>query len=385
MQNNNKTPKDIDVVGVGNAIVDILAQVDEQFLLTHGVAKGDMTLVDKDRFDAIYNALQSSPQEMSGGSVANSIANISALGGRTGFMGKVGNDDFGKVYKHDLNTIGVDFRSANYTGGLGTGRSLVLITPDAERSMNTYLGASVDFDENSLSEDIIKRARMIFLEGYLFDKPNAKAAFNKAAALAKKYDTRVALTLSSESCVNAHNQDFRDLIESGKIDILIGNMREANALYGTNDLDEAVNSLSDKCQLLGITMGSKGSAIVHDGVTYRFNASQAKGVQDTTGAGDAWAGGLLFGLTQGYDMATAGKLAAAQAAYIVQRIGPRPDFDAQTRAERFAQVKPKSFEENFKIQLQKAQKPHSINAVFYSIDSIIVYGLRFCVWFCISL
>lgn len=312
-----------DVVAVGNAIVDVLAQCEPTLIAENGMTKGVMQLVfSEDEANKIYSIMPPAT-EQSGGSAANSIAGIAALGGKTAMIAKVADDDLGKIFTHDMKSQGVYYNTETLKGGPSTGRCMVLITPDADRTMNTYLGASVEFSEDDIDEEVIKSAKVTYLEGYLFDKDTAKAAFYKAAKAARSAGRKVALTLSDPFCVDRHRDDFLQLIE-GEVDILFCNQDELKSLYQTNNIDEALMVIGSKVETVAVTRSEKGSVIIHKGEKIEVAAVKTE-VVDTTGAGDLFAGGFLFGYTRD-DMSIkqAGMYASAAAAEIIAHIGARP-------------------------------------------------------------
>lgn len=314
-------PAIIDVLGIGNAIVDVLAETDDAFLSAEGIAKGGMTLIDTDRAHTLYSRMPPGI-EMSGGSAANTMAGIASLGGACAYIGKVADDQLGEVFAHDIRAIGVDFQSAPLVGGEPTARCLILITPDAQRSMNTFLGASSFLGSADLDGDLIRSARITYLEGYLFDRPEAKAAFFAAAKIAHEAGRQVALTLSDTFCVARHHAEFTDLVKH--VDILFANEGEAAALTGETDFDAAVRALSDKCPTVCVTHGANGSVIAAEGQFHKIAAAPIERLVDTTGAGDLYAAGVLYGITAGLDLPAAGRIGSIAAAEVISHVGPRP-------------------------------------------------------------
>jgi sugar/nucleoside kinase (ribokinase family) len=309
-----------DVVGIGNAIVDIIGRCDDAFLAKHGAPKGHMRLVDPTALMALYNDMGPGI-EISGGSAANTIAAIASFGGTAGFIGKVGPDDFGTTFAHDIRAQGVTFVSGAANDG-ATSRSLILVTPDGERTMNTYLGISTDFKPGDLDADLIRSANIIYLEGYLFDGPDAKAAFRSAAALARDAGRRVALTLSDSFCVDRHRAELLAFIRSG-VDVLFANESELTALYET-DFDTAIAAVAKDVPLATVTRSAHGSVILAGGDRLTIPVYPVATVVDTTGAGDLYAGGFLFGLARGLPLETCGKLGCLAASEIISHIGARP-------------------------------------------------------------
>ncbi len=312
---------EIDVVGIGNAIVDVLAETDDAFLAMEGIAKGGMTLIDTARAEALY-ARMPPGIEMSGGSAANTIAGIASLGGKCAYIGKVADDQLGEVFAHDIRAIGVGYATPPLPGGEPTARCLILITPDAQRSMNTFLGVSSFLGVNDVDPALIRSAKITYLEGYLFDRPEAKAAFFAAARIAHEAGRKVALTLSDSFCVERHHAAFTELI--GQVDILFANEAEAAALTGESGFDASVAALARRCPIVCVTHGSKGSLIAADGAVHGIAAAPLERLVDTTGAGDLYAAGVLYGITAGHDLPTAGRIGSIAAAEAISHLGPRP-------------------------------------------------------------
>jgi sugar/nucleoside kinase (ribokinase family) len=311
----------IDVLGVGNAIVDVLAEAGDDFLVAEGIAKGGMTLIDTGRANQLYAAMPPG-LEMSGGSAANTMAGIASLGGSCAYIGKIANDQLGEVFAHDIRAIGVGFDTKPLTGGEPTARCLILITPDAQRSMNTFLGASSYLSAGDLDAELIRSAKITYLEGYLFDRPEAKSAFFHAAEIAHNAGRKVALTLSDTFCVARHHAEFTQLV--AHVDILFANEGEAAELTGEKDFTAAVRALSAKCPTVCVTHGAKGSIIVADGRTHNIAAAPVDHLVDTTGAGDLYAAGVLYGITAGLDMDATGRIGSIAAAEAISHVGPRP-------------------------------------------------------------
>jgi sugar/nucleoside kinase (ribokinase family) len=311
----------LDVLGVGNAIVDVLAETDDAFLAAQGITKGAMTLIDTARAQALYAAMPAGI-EASGGSAANTMAGIASLGGKCAYIGKVSSDQLGEVFAHDIRAIGVDFISRPFTNGEPTARCLILITPDAQRSMNTYLGASSYLDQSDLDADLIRSAQVTYLEGYLFDRPDAKAAFFAAAKIAHDAGRKVALTLSDTFCVSRHHAEFTQLVSH--VDILFANEGEAAELTGEKAFEASVKALAAKCPTVCVTHGPMGSVIAAHGQVHRIAAAPVPQVVDTTGAGDLYAAGVLYGITAGLDLPAAGRIGSIAAAEVISHIGPRP-------------------------------------------------------------
>jgi sugar/nucleoside kinase (ribokinase family) len=317
------TTASLDVVGIGNAIVDIMAHADDGFLAAASMVKGSMTLIDEARAEAIY-ASMGPCLEISGGSAGNTVAGIASLGGRTGYIGKVRDDLLGKVFRHDITSAGVEFPTPAATGGPATARSMILVTPDAQRTMNTFLGACVNLGPEDVDPDLIARAQITYLEGYLYDRPRAQEAFREAARLAHAGGRKVGLSLSDSFCVERHRQAFLELVDH-HIDVLFGNEAEIAALFETRKFDEGVERLRDLCDLVAITRGAAGSVIVVRDQIIEVPAAPVSRIVDTTGAGDLYAAGFLWGLTRGEPLAECGRLGSLAAAEIISHIGARPE------------------------------------------------------------
>ena len=315
------------VVAVGNALVDVLSHASEEFIAEqkekYGMEKGAMTLIDEPRAVELYSQMQAGI-ETSGGSAGNTMAGIASFGGKGGFIGKVADDELGKIFRHDLVSMGIQFDTQPLIMGSKTGRCLILVTPDAQRTMNTFLGASVELTPEDIDTNLIAQGQITYLEGYLFDKDTAKAAFIAAAEAAHEAGHRVALTLSDPFCVDRHRSDFLRLVES-HIDILFANEEEIKSLYMQENFDDAVSAVSKHVEVAAITRGEKGAIIISKGETIEIAAEPVDKVIDTTGAGDQFAAGFLYGFTEGKDLATCGKLGAIAAAEVISHLGPRPE------------------------------------------------------------
>ncbi|MEM9286963.1 MAG: adenosine kinase [Pseudomonadota bacterium] len=317
--------KRYDVVGIGNAIIDVIAKADDAFLETEDVAKGGMTLIDADRADSLY-ASMGPGIETSGGSAANTMAGCAALGVRGGFIGRVRDDQLGEVYMHDIRAVGVDFTNDPAKHGLPTARCLILVTPDGQRSMSTFLGASTELGVGDLDEDMIADSTITYMEGYLWDKEPAKQAFLRAMDVARAAGGKIALTLSDAFCVDMHRAEFLDLI-NGKVDVLFANEAEIKSLFETESFEAAVDAIRGKTQVAAITRSEKGAVILSGNGTDIVEAAAVDRVVDTTGAGDQFAAGFLAGLAQGRPMGDAGRMGAIAAAEVISHIGPRPQED----------------------------------------------------------
>jgi sugar/nucleoside kinase (ribokinase family) len=313
----------LDVVGIGNAIVDVLAQADDAFIQKEALTKGTMALIDEAQAQSLYSKM-SAGVEASGGSAANTIAGIASLGGKAGYIGKVADDALGNVFAHDLRATGVKYETAPLKNGPTTARCLILVTPDAQRTMNTFLGASAEFQPSDVDADLVASGQVTYLEGYLFDRPTAKEAFRQAAAIAHKAGRKVSLSLSDPFCVDRHRADFRDLIKN-HVDILFANESEICSLYETKDFEEAAGKVSGECEVAVLTRSEKGAVVITAKDRVSVPAAPVAKVVDTTGAGDLFAAGFLFGFTHGKDMATCAKLGALAAAEIISHFGARPE------------------------------------------------------------
>jgi sugar/nucleoside kinase (ribokinase family) len=313
----------IDVVGIGNAIVDVIAHAEDAFLAEEELVKGAMTLVDAARADALY-AKMGAAVESSGGSAGNTMAGIASLGGMGGYIGKVRDDFLGQVFRHDITAIGVRFDTPAATSGPGTARCLICVTPDGQRTMATYLGACVELGPDDLDPELIAAAQVTYLEGYLFDPPQAQEAFREAAAIAHAAGRRVALSLSDPFCVERHRAAFRELV-SGEVDILFANEAEICSLYKTHDYAAAARAVCGHVEVAALTRSAAGSIIICGDEAHRITAAPVARVVDTTGAGDLYASGFLYGLTRGLPLPTCGEIGSLCAAEIISHVGARPE------------------------------------------------------------
>jgi sugar/nucleoside kinase (ribokinase family) len=311
---------DLDVVGVGNALVDVLSMESDEFLDQQSLIKGSMQLIEPDEAIRLYEAMGSAV-EMSGGSAGNTLAGLASLGGRGGFIGRVRDDELGTVYRHDIRAIGVEFPVPPATDGPPTGRSMIIVTPDAQRTMNTLLGAAADLDPDDIDEAFVARGQVTYLEGYLFDREAAGEAFQKAAAAAHAAGRLVALTLSDSFCVERYLEAFRELI-AGEIDIVFGNQDELSLLY---ESDDPIAAAEKECDLVVMTCGARGSIVSHRGTRTEVAAEPVARVVDTTGAGDLFAAGFLYGITHGRDIRTSARIGSAAAAEVISHVGARPE------------------------------------------------------------
>src|SRR5258707_14115966 len=312
-----------DVLAIGNEICDVLVQTDEGFLARHGMTKGGMALVDEARARAIY-ADRGPATEMAGGSAANTIVGVANLGARAAYVGKVRDDEIGRLYTHDIRAAGVAFETKAASGGPATGCSYILVTPDGERTMNTYLGAAQELMPSDIDEAQIAASRIIYLEGYLWDPKSAKQAFVKAATIAHGAGRQVALTLSDSFCVDRYRDEFLDLMRKGTVDIVFANEAELHSLYQTSDFDTALKQLRPDTKLGVVTRSEKGCVVASKHGVVAVPAMPIQKLVDTTGAGDLFAAGFLFGLIRSGGHENAGRLGALAAAEVIQHIGARP-------------------------------------------------------------
>ena len=314
------------VTGIGNAIVDVLCPCDDQFLIDHNIEKGSMTLIDEACAKELYDAMDGKATEKSGGSAANTMAGIASFGGKGAYVGLVANDALGHIFTQDINDIGVKFDTSPYIQGLETARSFIFITPDGERSMNTFLGACTELSVEHVNRFMIGNSDVTYMEGYLFDKDPAKEAFYKSAEIAKQNDGKVSLSLSDSFCVNRHRGDFMDLIK-GNIDILFCNEPEIMALFETDDFDMAFDAVSKLCNNVIATRSEKGIVMSAGNEKIAVPEQTVDKVIDLTGAGDQLAAGVLYGMTNGLSMEQSGILGVKAAAEAISHIGPRPQMD----------------------------------------------------------
>jgi sugar/nucleoside kinase (ribokinase family) len=315
-----------DVLGLGNAIVDIIAQADDAMLVREKLQKGSMALIDEARAESLYRVM-GSLTTISGGSAANTIAGIAAFGCKTAFIGKVRDDELGKSFAHDIRSLGVEYRTSSASNGPATARCFVLVTPDGERTMSTFLGACQNLSAADLDDELIRASKITYLEGYLWDPPHAKDAFRKAAGIAHSAQRQVAFTLSDAFCVDRYRAEFLGLIADGAIDILFANEHEIKSLYETSDLQTAVSSLQRTGVLGVVTRSEKGSMIIQKSAISAYPAFPIDTLVDTTGAGDLFAAGFLAGLTKELQLADCARLGALAASEVIQHIGARPQHN----------------------------------------------------------
>lgn len=321
-----------DVIGIGNAIVDVIAHADDDFLIAQKMQKGSMTLIDEARAQAIYDAMGPAT-EISGGSAANTIAGVASYGARAAFVGKVKDDELGRAFAHDIRAAKVAFETPPASDGPSTARCYIMVTPDGERTMNTYLGAAQDLHPNDIDPDTIASAAITYLEGYLWDPPHAKEAFRKAAAAAHAAGRMVALTLSDSFCVDRYRGEFLKLLRDKTVDLLFANEAELKSLYETADFDSALSALRADAKFAVVTRSEKGCVVINAEGVKAVPAAAVDKVVDTTGAGDLFAAGFLVGLARGKDHVTAGKLGALAAAEVIQHLGARPERSLEALAQ----------------------------------------------------
>jgi sugar/nucleoside kinase (ribokinase family) len=312
-----------DVLGIGNAIVDVISRADEAFLRTHALTKGSMMLIDEARAEALYGAMGPGI-EVSGGSCGNTMAGVASFGGKGAYIGKVRNDQLGQVFGHDLRSIGVSFDTAAATSGPSTARCLILVTPDAQRTMNTYLGACTGLGPADIDTNVVAAAQVTYVEGYLWDEPEAKKAVLKAFDAAHAAGRLVSITLSDSFCVDRYRDEFRALVRD-KIDILFGNESEIKSLYQVDSFEQAMEAARQDAKIAALTRSEKGSVVIKGSETYAVPAAPVAKVVDTTGAGDLYASGFLFGFTRGKPLAECARLGGLAAAEIISHVGARPE------------------------------------------------------------
>lgn len=324
------SPAQFDVIGIGNALVDVITHHDDVFLYSHDLVKGSMSLIETERAVQLHRAMGAGIS-MSGGSAANTMTGVASFGSTACYIGKVADDELGAEFGHDMRAVHVDFPNKPSDLGVPTGRCLIVVTPDAERTMSTYLGVSSLLGPDDIENDLIARGKILYMEGYLWDRPPAKEAYRKAAKAAHAANRMVSLTLSDSFCVDRHRADFRSLV-TDEVDVLFGNVVELLSLYETTDFDEAVALVRADCQLAAITCGAEGSLIVSDDGIQRVAVEPVATVVDTTGAGDLYAAGFLAGLTSGASLAECGRLASVAAAEVIAHVGARPAVSLQRLA-----------------------------------------------------
>ena len=313
----------LDVVGIGNAIVDIIDNTDDAFLARHGMAKGGMALIDETQAEALYAAMGPA-MELSGGSAGNTIAGLASLGAACGYIGKVRDDQLGQVFRHDITAAGVAFPTPSASSGPATARCLISVTPDAQRTMSTYLGACTGLGPADIDTRLVASAQVTYVEGYLWDAPEAKKAVLKAFDAAHAAGRKVSITLSDSFCVGRYRAEFRDLIRN-QVDILVGNESEITSLYEVNSFEEALEMARKEAKIAALTRSEQGSVVIKGSETYAVPAAPVAKVVDTTGAGDLYAAGFLFGFTHGKPLAECARLGGIAAAEIISHVGARPE------------------------------------------------------------
>lgn len=316
----------LDVVAIGNAIVDVISQEEDAFIAEHGLVKGGMQLVDTAEAELLYAAMGAG-REVSGGSAANTLSGMAALGARCAFIGQVSDDQLGRIFKHDVNALGIRYDTAMATDGPPTARCLIMVTPDAQRTMNTFLGASQFLPPAALDLDMIRSARILYLEGYLWDPEQPRAAMRDAIAAARDAGREIAFTLSDAFVIARHGNDFRALIEEGQIDILFANESEITALAGIDDCEKAIATFAPKLSTLVVTRSEKGAIAIHKGERHQVPAAPVDRVLDTTGAGDLFAAGFLAGYVRGKSLSDSLTIGSICAAEIISHYGARPEAD----------------------------------------------------------
>lgn len=312
-----------DVLTIGNAIVDILARCEDDFLEQNGIIKGAMNLIDADRAELLYS-LMGPAHEASGGSAGNTAAGVANFGGRAAYFGKVAQDELGKIFQHDIRAQGVHYETKPDGTFPPTARSMIFITPDGERSMNTYLGACVDLGPEHVEPQVVADSKVTYFEGYLWDPPRAKEAIRECARIAHENGRETSITLSDSFCVGRYRDEFLDLMRSGTVDIVFANKQEALSLYETEDFDLALEKIAGDCKLAAVTLSEEGAIIVRGSERVKVDAIAIERLVDTTGAGDLFASGFLYGYTSGKSLEECGKLGCLAAGIVIQQIGPRP-------------------------------------------------------------
>jgi sugar/nucleoside kinase (ribokinase family) len=326
-----------DVLTVGNAIVDIISRCEESFIAENSITKGAMNLIDAERAELLYSRMGPA-LEASGGSAGNTAAGVASFGGKAAYFGKVADDQLGEIFAHDIRAIGVHFETKPLEKFPPTARSMIFVTPDGERSMNTYLGACVELKPEDVEEDVVANAKVTYFEGYLWDPPLAKDAIRECARIAHAHGREVAMTLSDSFCVGRYRDEFLDLMRSGTVDIVFANKAEALALYETDDFEFALAQFSRDCKLAAVTKSEEGSIIVSPDRQVEIDAIPVHALVDTTGAGDLYAAGFLFGYTAGKDLETCGKLGSLAAGIVIQQIGPRPMVNLASEAKKLGLI-----------------------------------------------
>lgn len=321
---------EFDVLCIGNAIVDVIARVDDSFVARHGLVKGSMNLIDEARAELLYGDMGQAI-EVSGGSAGNTAAGVSSYGGKAAYFGKVKADQLGAIFRHDMRAQEVHFETAAAADGPATARSFILVTPDGERTMNTYLGACVNFTTEDVDAKVVQSAQVTYMEGYLWDRPEAKEAFKLAAKIARAAGRKTSITLSDSFCVERHRESFLDLIRND-IDIVFANESEIKSLYLTQNFDGAMQAIAKDCPIAVLTRSAAGCVVVDNNKIHATPAYPVNKVVDVTGAGDLFAAGFLFGYTNGKSMAESAQLGALAAAEVISHVGARPEVNLRAHA-----------------------------------------------------
>jgi len=320
-----------EVLGIGNAIVDVMTRADDDDLVTNGLTKGSMRLIEAAEADSLYRSIGPAT-ESSGGSAANTVAGVASLGGAAAFVGKVGDDQLGAIFRHDLEALGVAFDTPPIGDGTPTARSIILVTPDGERTMNTYLGAAQALGPEDIDPTVVSAAAIVFLEGYLWDPPAAKEAFRRAAEIAHGAGRRVALTLSDPFCVDRYRDEFLGLIREGAVDIVLANTAELKSLYQTADFNSGLSALAEDCALAAVTASEDGAYLLEAQEITHVAAHPVDELVDATGAGDLFAAGFLLGIARGLPVSNAASLGAFAAAEVISHLGARPQISLKAAA-----------------------------------------------------
>ncbi len=315
----------LDVLAIGDAIVDVIAHVDESFLVEEALVKGSMQVLDADGARRLYSKMPQA-RETSGGSAANTMAGVAALGGRAGFVGQIADDQLGDIFAHDIRALGVEFQTPPLSGGPPTGRCLIVVTPDAQRTMNTCRGAAHELTVDALDPEQIRGAAILYLEAYLWRSRGPRAAMEQAMRIAREAGRKVAFTLSDIACIAPHRAEMMEMIDSGAIDLLFANENEIRALAGLPDRDSAIGAMQDKVPLIVVTCGENGAVAVQNGRRVAIPIARiGRGVVDTTGAGDLFAAGFLVGQAQGRDLEQSLRIGSVAAAEVISHVGARPE------------------------------------------------------------
>lgn len=312
-----------DVLTVGNAIVDIISRCEDGFLVDNGITKGAMNLIDAERAESLY-ALMGPAVEASGGSAGNTAAGIASLGGKAAYFGKVADDQLGKIFSHDIRAQGVHYETKPEGTFPPTARSMIFVTEDGERSMNTYLGACVEFGPEDVEPEVVAQSKVTYFEGYLWDPPRAKQAILDCARIAHENGREMSMTLSDSFCVGRYRDEFLNLMRSGTVDIVFSNKQEALSLYETDNFEFALKKMAGDCKLAAVTMSEEGAVILRGEERIHVPATVIHELVDTTGAGDLFAAGFLYGYTQGRSLEDCGRIGCLAAGIVIQQIGPRP-------------------------------------------------------------